>query len=375
MRASNDVPRLVHRAARVATGVFLLVAPASAAAQAPVDTTFEVRALHAPTAPAFVVLGVEPTSVERPASPRAFAASLLSATQGGTVIPENYAVQVTPYWLTPRPALEFANYFDPGAGQALLQSLSFSAATSASDTSTAVGFGVRAVPFPGRPGSRLVSTIELLDALHARHRRLPEELGEAADATEEAAVLRRIAAVDDSLRVLADRLKEMDHDRVGFVLQLASGVAAAFPGNAFDVGAISRIGVWTTLGYRLEQPQLDLLGLLRYQRNRAADQDLIDVGARVVGQLGRLALSGEFVMRSATDVTTSPANGGQAATAFESSRRVVGVLEYRATDDLVLVTSFGRDFALEDGGAPLVAILGLDVLLGRLPEILTRRRQ
>lgn len=401
MRASPSgaAGSLAAACASLSCAVLLCAAaPVPLAAQAPpVDPSFTVQQLRTPTAPAFVLLGIEPTAIERPSTPRAFAASLLSATDGPTIIPENYALQVTPYWLTARPALSFEEYFEPSPGQAFLQSFSLSFATAARASGTSVGFGARAVPWPGRPGTRLVEVADALGALQARNRTLPEELFETEDSLDAAATRRdaapagaerdrldaevvrlherlgalnrQVAAVDDSLRVMADRIRDLDHDRVGFIVQLASGIAADYPDNTFEGGGLSRVGVWTTFGYRLERPRLDLLALLRYQRNRAAGQSLIDAGGRLVHQMGPVAASAELVVRSVAEVTSSPEDG-PITVVFESSRRAVGLLEYRATENLVITASFGRDFEVAEIGSPLLATLGLDVLLGQLPALL-----
>src|SRR3954467_8148273 len=83
-----------------------------------------------PEAPAFVLLGVSPTQIERPTTPRALTISVVSASlNSDNLFPQNYALQVSPYWLKGHPALTSGEYYHPSIAQSLAQRFSMSVAT------------------------------------------------------------------------------------------------------------------------------------------------------------------------------------------------------------------------------------------------------
>ncbi|GAB4376166.1 MAG: hypothetical protein Kow0042_22200 [Calditrichia bacterium] len=118
--------------------------------------------LRAPVSPAFVLLGIEPTAVEQPVTPKALALSLVNALPRQGIIPADYALEVAPYWLVSHPKLTFEKYYHAGFQQTVIQNLSFSLATRKSSvdkdtafTGTEMGLGFRTLLVAGRPGSRL----------------------------------------------------------------------------------------------------------------------------------------------------------------------------------------------------------------------------
>src|SRR4051812_4001309 len=119
----------------------------------------KLRDLKTPAAPAFQLLGIAPTDVERPTTPRAVAVSLLSTLkQGDTVLPNGFAMEVAPYWLVPHSRLEFGTYINPSPAQSLRQTFSISVATSKAQSPPAeaaaglldIGIGARTSPWAGR---------------------------------------------------------------------------------------------------------------------------------------------------------------------------------------------------------------------------------
>lgn len=355
----------------------LLAAGAAFVAALPVraqDDPLELENLKTPTSPAFVILGVEPTSVERPTTPRAFALSLYSGSQsGGGIIPENYAAELAPFWMRRQPQVTWEEYFeDPTPG--LLQTFTISLATRSmlvgTDSSTGVGLGLRASPIVGRASARADSLAHHLDTLQNVRLDLLDSLRMAriANNTE------RIEFWQDSLndnataaQGVAQELQAND-ERVGLRLELAGAVSGHYPDNDFRAGKVGSAGAWGTLAYRPENMSVDLLMVGRYLRNEGdAEQNVWDVGGRAVLLYNRFSGSVEWVVRSASD-SEGPGPGGQPA--LDSGNRVVGLLEYRATDDLYVSFSFGQDYPREgDDRQPLVAILGGQFNFGSKPLI------
>ena len=152
--------------------------------------------LKAPPSPAFVLLDVSPSKVERPQSVRPLVLSALSAisTDG---FPKNYAVEFAPYWLG-MPKLTFDQYYNSTVGQSLVRHLSVSVATTPLEGApgTSIGVGARTLPFPGRPHPKLQALRDRLTELQlklideegffSRHERLITLLREAQGAAVQA---------------------------------------------------------------------------------------------------------------------------------------------------------------------------------------------
>lgn len=363
----------------IAAVVLVLVGCVSGGPLAAQQQAVTLDNLRTPTSPAFVVLGVQPTSVERPTTPRAFALSLLSATGGeGGVVPENYAAEFAPYWMRSQPQLTFAEYFQASPLQSLRQTFSLSLATAAptgADSTTGVGIGFRVSPLTGRASVRLDSLVTALDSVQDERLDLRVARRRAASAGEAG----EVARVDSLLEVNAEKsrglsrqIREND-ERVGLQLQVAGALAAYYPQNDFSAGTVGRTGLWSTATYRWDDPQVDLIGLVRYQRDGAGDpQGLWDLGGRGAVTLNRLTASAEFVSRSASGGAGGAADGGAA---FRSGNRLAGILEYRASDDLFVTFSFGQDHPREGSeGNPLIAILGGNLNFGSRPTVDYTRR-
>jgi len=66
-------------------------------AQVTVDSTIRLDLLKSPASPAFNILGIAQSDIERPADLNAFALSIQNATNNFTSIPESYAFQIAPF--------------------------------------------------------------------------------------------------------------------------------------------------------------------------------------------------------------------------------------------------------------------------------------
>lgn len=324
-------------------------------------------ALRTPASPAFVLLGVEPSSVERPQTPRALALSFLSATEQKDLIPQNYAVEVAPYWLSSHPTLTFDEYYQADVPHSMLQSLSLSFATSRAVESldsvpggTALGFGARTLVLPGRANSRL-------DTL----RRQLMEKQDRLLRTEDSVEVRDLAA---DLRTIALEIQAQDKSRVGWVVEVAGAAAGVFPAGNFDRGFLSGLGAWVTTSYRLEQPRIDFLVVLRYVRAKSS-RDITDWGGRVHLDNYDFTVSAEYVHRSASTKEVTGQIGGVSTGLFqeENGYRLAGIIEYRVQKDIHVTFTFGRNYGPESsGGGSLIAQLGVDLGFGEVPLLSMR---
>ena len=106
------------RATITCLGLFLVVShacPTHAEEGSPGEIP-EFNKLRTPDSPAFVLLGVSPSEIQQPSSVKPFAASMMQAftESGDLVIPKNFAMEVSPYWLFPNPDLSMKEYRGDG---------------------------------------------------------------------------------------------------------------------------------------------------------------------------------------------------------------------------------------------------------------------
>jgi len=126
----------------------------------------QLKQLELTTSPAYVLLGVQPTNIQRPSTPRDFAASLQTAQVNGSIQP-NFAVETNPFnWNKKAPQNKYSfianDYFSDKLWPAIRKNFALSLATSATDTAkfgklhkgTGIGYGVRITLFPGTVNKR-----------------------------------------------------------------------------------------------------------------------------------------------------------------------------------------------------------------------------
>ena len=362
---------------QLALAVLLGAAPHPASAQAePVD----LEALRTPTSPVFALLGKSPISIERPTSVRAFAATLVNATNNLSRLPQSYAIDVGPYWLSSRPALTFDEFYRPTVGGAIAQTLSISLATAPIEGPTSeerlgtyVGVGFRLSPLVGDPSPKLEAVLDSLDGVQQS---VFDLLRRREDATSPAAVdsiNAVISTLDNKLRSLALSFASKHYqERVGFKLDFAGAALAAFPGDVTEDGEITSVGLWATASYRGGSLPLEAIGLGRLIWGRAdPTRNWIDVGGRLLYHAQRLGISAEFVNRTAFDVTSDPTRPGSGTIQFESSSRIAGIVEYSLGELGYLFATFGQDYELaSEAGHRLLAVLGVNFALGDSPQLL-----
>jgi hypothetical protein len=354
-----------HLAAGFGLGLWLLALSGSSTtcgAQAPARELI-LDSLRTPVSPALVLMGIAPTAIERPTTPKALATVLIAAVKESNGFPRNGALEVSPYWLVPHPQLSFDDYYNANLSQSLLQTLSISLATSRLPElageigGTAVGVGLRTSPSSGRAHP----TLQLLaDSLRDRQTELSRRVAQAVRDRDSAAIRRISAEYEEDLRDLALRMQAVESERIGFLLDAAGGVVLDFPGDLADSGFVSRAGVWLAPTYRPHDAAIEIIGLLRYTLDRRSgiDRNTFDFGARTILEVGQLSGSLEFIEHAGDDYPL-----GQSP-----SYRLAGNLEYRVGASSIVSLTIGRDESIAgDGAAELVAQLGVNLGFGQVP--------
>jgi hypothetical protein len=369
---------------RVAAVALALPLAATAAAQEKVA----IDDLTAPTSPAFVLLDVSPASVERPDNAKTLTLNLINRLSTSKGLPQNYALEVAPYWLASHTDLTFTQYQSPSPLQSIAQSFMVSVATvpipgattPADPTGIRLGIGFRAHIWNGKSNQKLAEVVaeladvngQILDAINiqAGSTSTPGQIRQAKEEEQQARIRAKKLALD---------IQGLDAERVGFFFAIAAGQTWAYPGDDISRGHADTRGVWATPSYRIRacsrdndscEASVDVIGVVRALMETDKDTRW-DYGGRFVWRAKRdFYLSVESLGRRDNNSRTAAATATAAA-----DNRTVGILEYRIRQDLVLYGSFGRDFIKDNGVRPLVSLLGLNLGFGSKPVVTADRKQ
>jgi len=355
---------------------FLIPLAAFAQDNGPAD----FNTLRTPSSPAFVLLGVEPSSVEKPNTPSDFAASILSATSNLSALPKDYALETSPYWLFSHRRKSWRDDINRNVLESVTRTFTLSVATAELGTSDAPVRGLavsgRLSLFSGRLQDSSVKQIESLENVLAAS--AATDLGVLAPVFDSilATLLGSATTMADSLAALAkfDSLKteaitslassgaiETDTEeltqqaeaivmaREGFQVDLAGGTAWRAPSAALDSTDFDRFGLWLTASYTAND--LSFIALARYLGIDGTDQDVLDFGGRFIYAQDRFALSAEYVDRH---INNGPGD----------QWRLAGVFDYRVSRAIWLTGTFGRNYD-DDARGSLLAQLGLSLNLSK----------
>jgi hypothetical protein len=144
--------------------------------------TLNVESLKLNSAPAYVILGVEPDNIQRPSSPSQFIGGVQNAVVNGQLKP-NFAFEFSPYYLKKpkgKDSIRFraVEYLLPQKSlfKNIARTTSISIATSQSDTvvfgnlepGTGLGIGLRCVLVEGKPHSDKVKLLQVWNQVYLK---------------------------------------------------------------------------------------------------------------------------------------------------------------------------------------------------------------
>jgi hypothetical protein len=138
--------------------------------------------------------------------------------------------------------------------------------------------------------------------------------------------------------------------REGLFIEIAAAAGWDFAKADWEAREFRGRSAWATASY--EEGPWTGLGVFRYTDDGGtANEDAIDWGGRFIYSTSRYAASLEFVERTPIDETDT----------FKRSHRLVGIAEYRVSNNTWVVASFGKDRQRSSATTEnsLVAQLGL----------------
>lgn len=374
-------------------------------AQLNIDTTITLDVLKSPVSPAFNMLGISTSAIERPSDLNSFRLSVQNATNNLTAIPNSYAFEIATFlWGAKKYTLKD---FD-SSKHAFLQSFTISAGfthmgpegqedvDSLKTTKVAIGIKFAII----RPKWSANTRKAYMDLIKAQ-----EDLLKAYELpnmyTDSLEILKGLRAAlganttlpnnikQDSIARLKRDLQRMHNlvdsiqqeglpssepfrrakaiaaafptERKGVFLDFTTGMVADFPDNRFDNSLINKAGAWLTGGYENGNKGITSMFIARYLYHPEvifADPDgkisadhasTFDVGARfLLSTLNdKFTLSGEGLYRSVIGNTV-----------LDPSWRLVLSTEYEIAKNRKVTFSFGRNFdgAISKGGNLIAAI-------------------
>lgn len=319
--------------------------------------------LRTPDSPAFTLLGVSPTDIAKPTTPRALAVALSKFVTSDAAIelPQNVAVEVAPFWLWPRDRLTYADFVKNDRAQ-WLRNFSLSLATTAADMSGAIGLAAGARTHYGFD-SGSIDTCAKYDAelnklaqlaavgakntadLRAAHTRtgVTDEAAFQADLAKLKAT--RAATIEKATKDLAEDL--VDCAEAGAArkrtLSLAAALSWRFPSAEAKNGDLTSQAYWATYARRWDSWTLLVLGRLRFDEADRGWDGFLDLGGRAIYSHERNAVAAELITRRHVFGTDSD----EAYTNFRFALQ----FEHMINKGTWLSVSFGKDFGPGTEGA------------------------
>ncbi len=310
----------------------------------------ELKDLQIPNSPGFILLDVAPTSIDRPNSSKAFAASLLNAINSSvnSGVPQNYAAEFAPFWFVRAPKMTALKYWGINEDD---KQMPFSAAklgtlsmayVKSNDSTTNFSFGLRATLF------KVVSTevkAELKTINDAIITKMSAITTAAIVAGSDPATLAKLVSEDAFIKDAEKKISDLLNRKPVFAVDAAYATSWVFDKNSFSSGHLGRSGVWVTLNYSLNlkdegavtKNYINVYAVARSLMDRipattdTQSQNSLDLGGRLEFEFDRFSLSYEWLSR-------------ENQTTHVSTVRSSGLLRYRVADGIYLTTALGQNF-------------------------------
>ncbi len=323
------------------------------------------NSLRTPTSPAFTVLDVAPNSVERPNTPSSLAFSILNLANDFKTLANDFALEVSPYWLAGAPKLTWREDAKRSLFESISRTFTISVATAevGGDLFPATGLsaGIRASLASGSLSAEAKRNLELMELMLTKEanvfasiqekrrkdldkeyqRRIKENEGDwkkIEDLTfiynSAVSNINQLILEDeeyqDSIKSLRNKIQNFAVYRDGFFLNLAAAGAWNFDNGIVEKGQFSRAGIWLTPSF--VSNSFSFSAVIRYFYYRVANDNL-DFGGRLDFTNNKYALSGEVVGRSTLKSSSSKME----------VKAVLG-FDYEALKGIWLNVTFGKNF-------------------------------
>jgi len=377
------------------------------------DKEIKLDVLKAPASPSMNMLGISPSTIERPTDLNAFMLSLQNASGNFSALPQNYGIEIAPYLM--KKTGNTLNEFDSTKfGYVFKQSFQLSLGISRQDIDdklstdsnayTKTGFGIKfsiiRQPFSDQ-------TRKIFNDLSKAQKELLDGFSRGQNTEEIAALevdaqiirdsiqtvartmpsgeerIRKIRELTAALGAVNTKKNQLQNEffqktdayleakkiasqfkierKKGGYLDFASGMVLDFPTSQFGYSRISKAGAWLTGGFDSGNDGFSVLGIARYlyqpDKIFADETGLLDIkNISTFDAGGRLLLTlanGRFILSSEA-IYRSVLN----KSTIDPSWRLDLNVEYDVGANQKLTFIFGRDFdgAINKGGNLIAAL-------------------
>lgn len=341
------------------------------------DTLPEFNLMRTPASPAFTLLDMAPTAVERPGTPAAVAISMLSATTGLTQLPSDYSLELSPYWLFGHPQLTWQSDTVRNVLESIQRTATLSFGTAkAGDSSNATLFstGIRLSLFSGEMSTESIQYLGTAQNVLTQNAAAFYEATAMARRDADSIFIAQLRANANNpaaqeiarqqhetalQKINADAIEQFEEEelqdfalqRQGFLLELAFGGVWHFANAVADSGRLGRFGMWITPAYQWKNWSVVGVGRLLMDKVGDSTHTTFDAGARLIFTQDKYGVSLEAVSRSYT-WDNAP----------EPEWRIAAVVDVEITEDTWLTSTFGKDYRGSASGS-LLAKLGISLNL------------
>ncbi|MBL7127988.1 MAG: hypothetical protein ISS16_03285 [Ignavibacteria bacterium] len=254
------------------------------------STSLSLDLLRAPSSPAFQILEVSDVKIERPTTSTDLLLSIKQSTKNFSIVPENYSLDVTPFWLFGGEETTYKDFSsDKNILKNIIQTLGISFATvTEKDTSKNEDFRKLAIGFKFSLFRGKISN-EFATNQKELNKKLLMKWSDKMSSYKKndieyqmlSAEKKRFLYSDDTVKVklynhLLDlRLKELQKkyedekdketkdietklegiqlNRIGWKLDFACGLGLDFPTNDINLSYVNKYGFWLTGGYESDK--------------------------------------------------------------------------------------------------------------------------
>jgi len=332
------------------------------------DEKLNLKDFEIPTSPGFILLDQAPSSIERPNSPKAFAISALNSFTESNGLPQNYAVEFTPFWFFKHKNMNVLKYMGYNNKEehffSAIKMVSISMAyinqtDSLSETPVNnISIGARTNLIKIRSNNNLnaialanqtaVKQLKKIDSI------IVSRIGPGNPIDPEAYRQRHLQLLNTLQDSLKNNLSKALLQKPIFAVDFAIAYNTFFTNNDFSTQQFGRFGTWLTVNWSLKLKDnsnyLNLYAIGRYLKDgtdkndigQYYSQSLYDFGGKLEFELNKFSIGYEYIYRSNDLIKTS---------------RSTGQLKYRISDNLLLTGAYGKNFGDSNN---LVSMLGIN---------------
>ncbi len=334
-----------------------------------------LNSIRTPNSPAFSILSIQPTSVERPNTPADLTISIDNATEGFTEFPQNYALEFSPYWMTRLPrSVTWQSDTVRSLPKSIARTFSISFATTFKEVegkeNRGLSYGLRTFILSGRTSGESINAINAIeDNLRGLSRRFDAEFKPNVDELEKELRRRlgidsldkeevrawfnlemsrinekRAAALSEVTEELKTTAQAFAPQRVGVIVEAA--FAGAYRNDTTSSGLKDNgYAFWLTPAY--VQKDYSVVGVLRYLKDSLSNQSM-EYGGRLVMTRNKYSLSVEYLK-----------GNYRGEESLSDRERVAVLVEFVVSKNLWATISFGDDNKNPGGKNSLFSTFGL----------------